>query len=228
MLTPTEQLFFEHLDQFVSAHKKQLIEKVLSFRTRHITIVLEDIFQSQNASAVIRTCECMGVQDVHMVENIGKYTTNPKVLRGANKWIDIHHYASKSENNSVTCINKLKLQGYNILVADPDEDGVSIQDVDATNSKQALIFGNELRGLSREAIAHADQKIKIPMYGFTESFNISVSVGICLNTMLTKLRSSTLQYGLTQAEKNIIRLQWYRKIVRKSALIEREFMRAID
>lgn len=228
MLTPTEQLVFQHLDQFVSVHKKQLIEKVLSLRTRYITIVLEDIFQSQNTSAVIRTSECMGIQDVHIVENISKYSINPKVLRGANKWVDIHHYASKSENNTITCIEKLKLKGYKILVTHPGEDGVSIHDIDATNSKQALIFGNELRGVSSEAIKHADQKVKIPMYGFTESLNISVSAAICLNTMVTKLHDTEMNIGLTPDEKDSIRLKWYRKVVKKSAIIEREFLRTID
>ena len=124
MLTHSEKLVFQHLDQFVSDHKKHMIEKVLSERTRYITVVLEDIFQSQNASAVIRTCECMGIQDIHLVENITKYSINPKVLRGSNKWIDIHHYAAKSENNTISCMEKLKGEGYKILVAHPDEGGI--------------------------------------------------------------------------------------------------------
>lgn len=228
MLTPTEQLVFKHLAQFVSDHKKQGIEKVLNLRTRYITVVLEDIFQSQNASAVIRTCECMGLQDVHIVENISKYSINPKVLKGANKWMDIKHYTSKRENNTVTCLEKLKMEGYKILVTDPGADGVSIHDVDVMQSKLALLFGNELHGVSREALLHCDLKIKIPMYGFTESLNISVSVAICLNALITKLHLAEMETGLTQSEKDIIRLKWYRKIVRKSELIEREFLRTIE
>ena len=176
MLTPTEQLVFEHLAQFVSDHKKQGVEKVLNLRTRYLTVVLEDIFQSQNASAVIRTCECMGIQDVHIVENISKYSINPRVLKGANKWMDIVHHTSKQENNTVTCIEKLKRDGYKILVTDPGEDGISIHEIDVTKGKMALLFGNELRGVSAEALSHGDQKIKIPMYGFTESLNI---IGKC-------------------------------------------------
>ena len=228
MLTPTEQLVFEHLAQFVSDHKKQVVEKVLNLRTRYITVVLEDIFQSQNASAVIRTCECMGLQDVHIVENISKYSINPKVLKGANKWMDIKHHTSKKENNTVACVEKLKMDGYKILVTDPGEDGVSVHDVDVTQSKLALLFGNELHGVSPEALSHGDQKIKIPMYGFTESLNLSVSVAICLNGLVTKLHLEEMKTGLTQSEKDIIRLKWYRKIVRKSELIEREFLRTIQ
>ncbi len=227
MLSPGEKLVFEHLGQFVSDHKKEGVEKILNFRTRYLTVVLEDIFQSQNASAVIRTCECMGLQDVHIVENISKYSINPKVLKGANKWINFNHYASKQENNTVSCIRRLKAEGYKVLVTDPGEDGISVHDVDVTQSKIALLFGNELRGVSAEAIANCDQKIKIPMYGFTESLNISVSVAICLNVLTTKLHHSNLDFGLTTNEKDLIRLKWYRKIVRRSELIEREFLRTI-
>ena len=228
MLTHTEQLVFQHLSQFVSDHKKEGIEKVLNLRTRHITIILEDIFQSQNASAAVRTCECMGLQEIHIVENISKYSINPKVLRGANKWMDITHHKSKKENNTIACFDKLRNDGYKILVCDPDDDGLSIHDVDVKESKLALLFGNELRGVSREALARCDHKIKIPMYGFTESLNISVSAAICLDTLITKLRSENIDAGLTKLERDLIRLKWYRKIVRKSDLIEREFLRTIQ
>src|SRR6201986_4378428 len=103
-----ERLLFDHLSQFVSDHKKEFISRVLRQRTRHITIVLEDIFQSQNASAVVRTCECMGIQDIHIVENISKYSINPKVLKGANKWMDLHRHTSKETDNTISCLDSLK------------------------------------------------------------------------------------------------------------------------
>jgi tRNA (guanosine-2'-O-)-methyltransferase len=227
MLTPTEQLVLEHLAQFVSDHKKQGVEKVLNLRTTYLTVMLEDIFQSQNASAVIRTCECMGLQHVHIIENISKYSINPRVLKGANKWIDISHYTSKKEDNTKACFEKLRAEGYSILVTDPSEDGISVHEIDVTQGKIALLFGNELRGASVEALNNGDHRIKIPMYGFTESLNISVSVAMCLGALMSKLRVTDLDTSLTQTEKDIIRLHWYRKIVRKSDLIEREFLRTI-
>src|SRR6478752_2797185 len=135
MLTPSERRVSDHLAQFISDHKKNGVERVLDSRTRHITVVLEDIFQSQNASAVIRTCECMGLQDVHIVENITKYSINPRVLKGANKWMNIHKHASRKENNTVTCVTSLKEAGYSVLALDPDADGKSILDVDIGASK---------------------------------------------------------------------------------------------
>jgi tRNA (guanosine-2'-O-)-methyltransferase len=122
----------------------------------------------------------------------------------------------------------LKLAGYQILVADPDQEAISIFDVDVSLAPTALLFGNELRGVSKEALEHCDQKVTIPMSGFTESLNISVSVAICLSTLVSRLNNSTVNKGLLQDEKDAIRLDWYRKIVRKSTLIEREFVRTIE
>lgn len=228
MLTSSERRVVEHLAQFITDHKKEGVERVLANRTRFISVVLEDIFQSQNASAVIRTCECMGVQEVHIVENITKYSINPRVLKGANKWMNISRHASRKENNTIACITELKASGYTVLALDPDADGQSIFDVDISNSKVALVFGNELRGLSPTAIAHCHSKVKIPMYGFTESLNISVSVAICLSSLISRIRESGVDVGLTNEEKDTIRLAWYRKIVRNSSLIEREFLRTIE
>ena len=223
-----DKLIFDHLAQFVSDHKKEFIEKVLGYRTRHITVVLEDIYQSQNASAVVRTCECMGVQDIHIIEQEAQYEINPRVLRGANKWMDLHRYRGKGNNNTRNCYDHLRERGYTILATDPAEDGLPLDEIPVDHHKIALVFGNELRGISSYGIANADHKVKIPMFGFTESMNISVSVAIFLNTLISKLHRSGTFYGLSDVEKNELRLSWYRKIVRRSDLIEREFLRTIE
>lgn len=222
-----ERKIFNHLSQFVSDHKKAFVEKVLGKRTRYVTVVLENIYQSQNASAVIRTCECMGLQDVHIIEDTAKYQLNIRVLKGSYKWINMQRYGSKHINNTETCFAHLRSEGYRIVVADPAEDGISIDDMDVTAGKTALVFGNELRGASAYSLQHGDIKMRIPMFGFTESLNVSVSVAICLNTFLGKLRQSPHQIGLSEEEKDHIRLLWYRKIVRRSDVVEREFLRTI-
>jgi len=226
-MTSKEQLVLQHLSRFVSDHKKEFAEKVLNARTRHVTVVLENIYQSQNASAVIRTCECMGLQDVHVIEDKSKYSVNRRVLKGAHKWTDIIHHQSKQGDATQVCFDKLKASGYKILVADPAEEGISIHDVSIDESKIALVFGNELHGVSESAQKYADQKIKIPMFGFTESLNISASVSICLSSLITRMHAAQHDYALSEEEKESIRLEWYRKIVKRSDLIEREFIRTI-
>ena len=227
-MTSAENKVFHHLSQFVSDHKKAFIEKVLAERTRYLTVVLENIYQSQNASAAVRTAECMGLQDMHIVEDTAKYHLNIRVLKGSYKWMNLKRYHDRNVNNTEVCFNHLRTQGYRIFVADPSPDGISIDDLDVSAGKIALVFGNELRGASPYSLAQGDQKVRIPMFGFTESFNVSVSVAICLNTILGKLRGSGLPIGLTDSEKESIRLAWYRKIVRRSDVVEREFLRTIE
>jgi tRNA (guanosine-2'-O-)-methyltransferase len=226
-MTDQQKQVLEHLSRFVSEHKKEFIERVLGLRTRHLTVVLEDVFQSQNASAVVRTCECMGIQDVHIVEQRSKYNINPRVLKGADKWMNLHRYNDRSINNTRECFNYLRDNGYRILATDPSANGIPVHDVEILPQKIALVFGNELRGLSEYALNQADQKIRIPMYGFTESLNLSVSVAICLNTLVNKLHHEKYFFYLREEEKEALKLEWYRKIVRGSEIIEREFLRSI-
>jgi tRNA (guanosine-2'-O-)-methyltransferase len=220
------QLVINHLLQFVSEKRQETMERVLAQRTRYVTLVLEDIFQSQNSSAAVRTCECLGIQDIHFIERQSHYSVNKKVLKGSNKWLDLIKYKEKNANNTELCYQHLKANGYQILVTDPSPDGISINDV-PVDKKIALVMGNELEGISEYALNHADQKVNIPMFGFTESFNISVSAAICLTILLSKVRALD-NWQLSGSEKLLIRLQWLRKTVRASHLIEADFLRSIE
>ncbi len=221
------QLLLDHLLQLVTERRRTIMEKVLGHRTRYVTLVLEDIYQSQNASAAVRTCECLGIQDIHVIEKQSNYSVNQSVLKGSNKWMDIKKYASKEQNATALCYQQLRAEGYKILVTDPSADGIPIEQV-TIDKKIALVMGNELEGISDYALNNADQKVNIPMYGFTESFNISVSAAICLNTLVSKLRSSDVTWQLTDEEKQAIRLQWLKKMVRGSGIIEKKFLASIE
>lgn len=227
-LTSQERLLVQHFAQYVSDHKKEFIQRVLDQRTRHITVALEDIYQPQNTSAVVRTCECMGLQDIHIIEKTNAYETNTRVLKGSNRWVNLIRHRAKNSNNTETCFNELKKNGYTIYAADLSEGGVSIHDIDPQKGRVAIMFGNELRGVSDYALANCDERVRIPMYGFTESLNISVSVAICLNSLIMKMHSESWDYGLSSEEKDKLTLEWYRKVVRKSDVIEREFLRTIQ
>ena len=220
-----QKLLKEHLSQFVSAHKREFMERVLGMRTRYVTMVLEDIYQSQNTSAVIRTCECLGLQDVHVIEVESSWTTNKLVLKGSHKWLNIVRYR-KTGGDTASCFSALRMAGYRIAVTDP-MGGVAVEEV-PLDQPLAFVMGNERHGSSPYATAHADLAVSIPMAGFTESMNISVSAAICLNTTLSRLRRSAYRWQLTEAEKETLRLQWYRKVVRNAEVIEREFLRSIE
>lgn len=227
MLSVFEQHLLQHLSQFPTEHKKAIVERVLNQRTRYVTIVLEDIYQSQNASAAIRTCECMGLQDVHMIENTSTYVINPRILKGSEKWITIHKHNQHARQNTAACVAQLRAAGYAIYVADPAEGSMSVDEIPIHDKPVALLFGNERHGVSAAAKQLSDGCVRVPMYGFTESLNVSVSVALSLQSVLSRLRNSAVDYLLTEVEKDHLRLSWYKKIVRKSDVLEREFVRTI-
>lgn len=213
---------YEHLLQFISDNKKSLIENNILNRTKHITVVLENIFQSHNASAVLRTCDCFGIQDIHIIENNNKYRINPDVALGASKWTNLVKY-KQNENNTKECLLSLKKQGYKIIATSPHENDYNINDLPIDN-KLALVFGTELMGLSKIALDMADEYVKIPMYGFTESYNISVSAAICLYQLSENLRNSNINWKLTDEESLDYKIGWLRNIIKKSELIEEKFL----
>jgi tRNA (guanosine-2'-O-)-methyltransferase len=169
----------------------------------------------------------MGLQDIHIIENTAQYLVNTRVLKGAHKWMNLIRYRDREINNTAQCFNQLREKGYKIYTADPADEGISIHDI-SIEVPCAIVFGNELNGATEFALANCDQRVKIPMFGFTESLNISVSAAICLNSLITKLRNQNTDYGLCVEEREFLTLQWYRKIVRRSDLIEREYMRTIE
>lgn len=219
------ELIINHLSQFITDHKKSFIENVLGQRTRHVTLVLEDIYQSQNASAVFRTAECFGIQDVRLIESLTTYSLNKRVLRGANKWLNLIEHKKAGGNNTAMCFETLKMEGYKIMATTPTAT-MTIEEVDISN-KVAIVMGNELHGLSAYAQAHADFNVKIPMSGFTESLNLSVSAAICIYELMTRIRDSAVDWHLTTTEQQMLKLDWYRKSIKGAELIERKFLQSI-
>ncbi|NCP44994.1 MAG: rRNA methyltransferase [Flavobacteriales bacterium CG18_big_fil_WC_8_21_14_2_50_32_9] len=220
-----EKKLLEHLLTFISENKNELFLKIINERTQHCTVILEDIFQPQNASAVLRSCDVFGIQDVHIIENRNTYNVNPKVVQGASKWININKY-NEFENNTLSCINALKNKGYKIYATSPHAINYSIQDI-PINNKFALLFGTEKEGLSEIALSNADELVKIPMVGFTESLNISVSAAICLYEVTKRLHESTIDWQLTEEEKITQLIQWTKKVIKRGEAIERAFLKTL-
>lgn len=210
-----------YLSRFVTEERYQKFRDIIINRTRHITIALEDIFQPHNASAVLRTCDCFGIQDVHIIENRNKYEVNPDVALGSSKWLDIIKY-NGSDENTLACLNDLKNQGYRLVATTPHESGF-VPETLPLERKIALLFGTELAGLSDVAMDMADDFIRIPMVGFTESLNISVSAAILIQSLTQRLRTSDIPWQLTETEIEHILLNWLRRSINNSEIIIRGF-----
>ncbi len=227
MMNEYEKALEAFLTPMVNKNRLKLLENVLLHRTRYLTVVLEDIFQTHNASAVLRTCDCFGIQDVHIIENRNEYRINPEVEVGAAQWLTLHRYHKKSNNTSDT-VGALKDAGYRLVAATPHRDDTDLKAFNLSRGKTAIMFGSELNGLSGEALSLSDEYLRIPMMGFTESFNISVSVAIVLYELTSKLMSSDLDWQIDPEESELIRLQWIRNSVNNIRKIERGFIKQFE
>lgn len=209
-----------YLESFLTDNRKATFEKVLEQRTKHLTVVLEDIYQKHNTSAVVRNCDVFGIQDLHIIENkYNSYVSN-QVAKGSQKWIDFHEYNQK-EYNTKDCIDNLRSKGYQIIATTPHNESCMLQDFDITK-KSALVFGVEKEGVSDYILEEADGYLKIPMVGFTESLNISVAVAIILQDLTTRLRNSDVNWQLSDIEKQEKRLDWAKKTINNvDEIIER-------
>jgi tRNA (guanosine-2'-O-)-methyltransferase len=205
-MTP-ERKAIEKLKNIVTGERYDRFLEVLSNRTRYATVVLEDIYQPHNASACLRNCDLFGIQDVHIIENENEYNINPDVAVGAFKWLNITKY-NQEKNNTKLAIDNLRKQGYRIIATTPHKNDVELRDFDISKGKFALVFGSEMPGITETVHNYADEFLRINMFGFTESFNISVSVAITLFELTHKLRNSCLEWKLPQDEHDKILLDW--------------------
>ena len=227
METEQDIILQEALEAFITPNKLRLIEQALANRTRHLVVALENIHKPHNASAVLRTIECLGIQEYFIVESQKQYSVSPHVAKGAAKWVDIHRFNVQKGDDTQSCINTLRRQGYKIASTSPRPDGVALEQV-PIEEKLAVFFGNELHGLSTTVMEEADVHIHVPMWGFTESYNLSVSASIIFYQLLSRLRNSNVPWQLTPEEKAALRVQWYRKIVARSEVIEKQVLNNLN
>lgn len=208
-----DKQLFEYLQGFLTPKRKELFDKILEDRTRHFTVVAEDVYQLHNASAVMRSCEIFGIQDMHAIENRNKSRVDKEIAMGAQKWVDLHRYTKTQD-----CIDRLRAEGYQIVGTTPHIDSQYLHEFDVTK-KSAFFFGQEKYGLSKEVLDQADSYLKIPMYGFTESLNISVSASIILQSLVTKMRNEEVDWQLSEEEKIIVKKQWTKNSIKSIDLI---------
>ncbi|MDG1527616.1 MAG: RNA methyltransferase [Polaribacter sp.] len=213
--------FLNYLEDFVSEKRKATFHRVLEERTRHFTVVLEDIYQPHNSSAVIRSCDIFGVQDVHIIQNKYSSKVSRHVAKGSQKWLDIKKY-NKSATNTQDCLDALRNDGYQIIATTPHNESCVLQEFDITK-KSAFVFGVEKEGVSEYTMNQADGFLKIPMVGFTESLNISVAAAIILQDITTKLRASNLAWQLTTKEKDVLYFDWVQKSIKSIKKISERY-----
>lgn len=203
-----DQKLLEHLETYLTKSRKEKFTKVLSQRTKHFTVATEDVYQLHNTSAVIRSCDVFGIQEVNVVEERNSKRIDREIAMGAQKWVDINRFQSVKD-----CIANLKLQGYQIVATTPHVNNCELHDFDVSK-RSCFFFGRETEGLSEDVLNAADVYLKIPMVGFTESLNISVSAAIILQHVTTKLRKTDINWRLSEDELLKKRLEWIKKSIK--------------
>ena len=211
-----DRKLLEYLEGYLTEERKARFEEVLSKRTNYLTVAIEDVYQLHNTSAVVRSCDAFGIQSVHVVEERYEKRLDKNISMGAQKWVDIFQYPSTSD-----CIANLRGQGYKIVATTPHDNSLTLSEFEF-NRPTALFFGTEWNGLSTNVMQEADQFLHIPMVGFSESLNVSVSAAISLQDLTTKLRESSIEWSLTEEQKFEKRLDWAKKSIKNvEGIIER-------
>jgi len=205
----------EYLETYLTDHRRERFEKVLAQRTKYFTVATEDVYQLHNTSAVMRSCDVFGIQEVNIVEEVNSKRIDGEIAMGAQKWVDLNRY-----HTTKSCLEDLKQKGYQIVATTPHAEDCDLIDFDFTK-KSCFFFGRETEGLSQHVIDEADCFLKIPMVGFTESLNISVSAAIILQYVTAQLRKSTINWQLTEEEIIEKRFDWIKKTIKNyDAIVE--------
>lgn len=203
-----DQDLLAYLETFITPDRLKRFNAVLAERTNYITVAIEDVFQMHNTSAVLRSCDVFGIQNVHVIEAKFAQHLDKNIAMGAEKWVDIENYSTAK-----SCIAHLREKGYKIVATTPHTESCLLENFEITG-KTALFFGTEKEGLSEEVLMEADAKLKIPMSGFSESLNISVSAAIILYDLTQKLKRSNVSWKLTDDEILEKRLDWTKKTIK--------------
>lgn len=217
-----QQELLHYLEGFITENRKEGFLRVLQNRTKHFTIAMEDIFQLHNTSAVMRSCEVFGIQELNVIEQKFGKRIDTEIAMGAQKWVDVFRY-----NSVQSCMDEMRAKGYQIIATTPHDESCFLHEFDITKPA-ALFFGTERDGLSQEVLDQADGFLKIPMVGYTESLNISVSAAIIIQDITTRLRQSAINWHLTEEEILEKRLDWTRKSIKDIEFIERKYLENQD
>lgn len=207
----------KYLSEFMMPERFDALRRAASMRTDYITVMTENMFHPQNASAIVRHCEAFGIRNIHTVETLCKFNPNLNIVRGTDKWIDIRRHES-----TAGAIRSLKADGYRIVATTPHRESCTPETFDVTKGRFALVFGTEKQGISDEVMASADEFLKIPMCGLVESLNVSASAAILIYMLSQRMRQEVAEWRLSDWQLSQMLYRWCREAVRDSeALLER-------
>lgn len=209
----------DYMTQFLTEERRQTLLRTVAQRTHYMRILTENMFHPQNASAIMRHCEAFGIQQIHTVEDRCKFDPSVNIVRGTQKWVDVEHHDTTRE-----ALATLKAEGYRIVATTPHRCSVTPESFDVTKGKFALVFGTEHAGISDEAMAAADEYLRIPMCGMVESLNVSASAAILIYQLAQRVRAQVEGWQLSEEEQTRLLYDWTRLSVKDAGrILERKF-----
>lgn len=213
-----------YMNTFMRDERRDKLNHVLDNRTTHFCVAMEDLFYERNSGAIIRTADGYGIQNIHVIEPRDSFKSKVTniISKGAEKWVTKTQH-DDIKNGAKMCIDELRSQGYQIVATSPHKDGHTIHDFDISK-KSAFFLGAEKTGISDIVMEEADDYIAMPIYGFTESYNVSVANGILLHELINRLRKSDVDWHLSEEERNDLFLDWTMKSINSSDMIADKFM----
>jgi tRNA (guanosine-2'-O-)-methyltransferase len=219
-MTENEYILSEFY-KIITPNKVNMFERIAPQRSRHLVVGLENIQQDHNASAIMRSMDCLGFQELHLIEKNNSYQFQRDIALGSARWLDVNQYQEGPEP-VLEAIAKLRKQGYRIIATSPHHKAVTPQTV---NLQQpiALFFGAEKHGISPELMENADELLHIPMHGFTESLNLSVSAALLLNALRTRLESTQYPWLLSEQEQIKLKIEWCKRILNGGPQLAEKF-----
>ncbi len=209
----------EYLGGFITEQRLLTMTRTLDMRTRYMTVCMENTFHPQNASALVRTCEAFGIQDIYTIDNLCRFNPNLHIVKGTDKWIDIRRSGSTD-----VALDTLQSAGYRIIATTPHRGDCTPEQFDVTAGPFAIVFGTEHAGISQQVTERADGFVRIPMCGFVESLNVSASASVLLYILAQKVRNSGVDWQLSHHERNQIMFRWLMLSIKDSyGVLERGF-----
>ena len=206
-----------YLAEFILPERFATLERAAQNRTNYMTLLAENMFHPQNASALVRHCEAFGVQNIHTVETLCRFNPNLNIVRGTDKWVDIHRHASTAD-----ALRALKGAGYRIIATSPHRESCTPETFDVARGKFAIVMGTEKTGISDEVFEAADEFLKIPMCGMVESLNVSACAAIIVYMLSERMRHEVQGWQLSDEERTRLLYRWMADSVRDAdALLER-------
>ena len=209
----------EYLSSFLLESRIDTLNRALDMRTEYLTVMTENMFHAQNASAIVRHCEAFGVQNIHTVEDLCPFLPTLNIALGTDKWIDVKRHATTTD-----AIKDLRKEGYRIIATTPHHKSCTPETFDVKKGKFVLVFGTEKTGVSEEIMAEADEFLQIPMCGMVDSLNVSASAAILIYMLSQRMRLECDDWHLSDEKRTRTLYDWYRYAVRDSeALLERKY-----